>query len=38
VLAKPEITGNGDLAVAVGDMLDATATGANRLVHIVFQP
>jgi hypothetical protein len=25
-------------AVVVGNMLDATATGNNRLVHIVFQP
>jgi hypothetical protein len=30
--------GNGDLAVAIGSMLDATATGTHQLVNIVFQP
>ena len=30
--------GNGDLAVAVGNMLDVAATGANQLVNSVFQP
>ena len=30
--------GQGDLAIAVGNMLDAAATGTNQLVNIVFQP
>jgi hypothetical protein len=30
--------GNGDLAVAVGDMLDAAATGTHQWVYSVFQP
>jgi hypothetical protein len=34
----PSVPGSYDLAVAVGNGLDATATGANRLVHIAFQP
>ncbi len=30
--------GNADLAVAVGNMLDVAATGANQLVNSVFRP
>ena len=30
--------GNVDFALAVGSMLDATATGTDGLVNIVFQP
>jgi hypothetical protein len=34
--ASHTTTGNGNLAVAVGNMLDAAATGANGLVDVVF--
>ena len=36
--ASPTTAGNSDLAAAVGNMLDAAAVGANRLVDIAFQP
>jgi hypothetical protein len=36
--ASATTAGNVDLAVAIGTLLDATATGKNELVNFVFQP
>ena len=36
--ASPTTSGNVDLALVIGTMVDATATGKNLLVNIVFQP
>ncbi len=36
--ASPTNAGNLDFALAIGNMIDATATGRDALVNIVFQP